>query len=137
MSDIGIGILTYNALAVTRELLLPVSLAILLLLKLLLLLFLDFVGTSLAVCFSVSPCFSLYSILLWCWCIWDCDGRGCGADVRRADSLPEVRAIDCENAARWVKAKGARRVAKARIADMLISLKGLCGGLVVFAGFRY
>jgi hypothetical protein len=48
-------VLTYNALAVTRELLLPVALAILLLLELLLLLLLDLVGAALAVCFSVSP----------------------------------------------------------------------------------
>lgn len=32
--------------------------------------------------------------------------------------MPAVRAIDWEKAARWAKAKGARRVAKARIADM-------------------
>jgi hypothetical protein len=50
-------------------------------------------------------------------------------DVRRADSLPEERAIDCEKAARWVKAKGARRVAKARMADIVdgCCYWGVCG----------
>lgn len=41
-----------------------------------------------------------------------------GANVRRADSLPAPRAIDCENAARCTM-KGVRRVAKARMADIL------------------
>lgn len=57
--------------------------------------------------------------------------EGVRVDVRRVDSLPALRAIDCEKAARWVKTKGARRVAKARMADMMgllrIGLVGVCG----------
>ena len=69
----------------------------------------------------------------------------CGAlwvlrrDVRRADSLPTGRAIDWEKAARWTRAKGARRVAKARMADMIVVLLlggGLCGATFgVLRGF--
>lgn len=68
--------------------------------------------------------------------------RGREMGVRRADSLPAVRAIDCEKAARWVKTNCERRMARARMEDMMIyrsfpALKKLvcvCG--VVFAGFR-
>jgi hypothetical protein len=93
------------------------ALAILLLLQLLLLLLLDFFGAVLTVWISISPSSSI-----------DPGGvlgvGGCDVEaVRRADSLPAERVIDCEKAARWVKAKGARRVAKARIADMLV----VCG----------
>jgi hypothetical protein len=42
-----------------------------------------------------------------------------GIDVRRADSLPELRAIDWWKAARCVKTKGVRRAARARIDDMM------------------
>jgi hypothetical protein len=41
-------------------------------------------------------------------------------DVRSVDSLPAKRAIDCEKAARWTKTAGVRRVAKARMADMVV-----------------
>jgi hypothetical protein len=50
----------------------------------------------------------------------------CGVDVRSADSLPEPRAIDCENAARCVNTKGARRVARVRRDDMMVSGRGRC-----------
>ena len=114
------------------------SLAILLLLDLLLLLLLDFLGAALAVCLLISHQF-VYGIFkppASC-CGYACEGQGFDADVRRADSLPEERTIDCENAARRVKANGARRVAKARIADMLASLKVVVvWRVVVFAGFR-
>ena len=46
--------------------------------------------------------------------------------------MPTGRAIDCEKAARWTKAKGARRVAKARIADMMVVLKGYVELRLVF-----
>lgn len=41
--------------------------------------------------------------------------------------MPAGRAIDCEKAARWTKATGARRVAKARIADMAGFVAGVKG----------
>jgi hypothetical protein len=41
-------------------------------------------------------------------------------DVRRADSLPEQRAIDWLKAARCVKTKGERRAARARMDDMMV-----------------
>jgi hypothetical protein len=50
---------TYSALAVRRELLLPVALSLLLLLQLLVLLLLDFVGAAFAVCYA-SAMLSLY-----------------------------------------------------------------------------
>jgi hypothetical protein len=63
------SLLTYNALAVTRQLLLPVSLAILLLLDLLLLLLLDFLAAALAVYLLISP--SLFMVCstpgFFCW----------------------------------------------------------------------
>ena len=56
-------------------------------------------------------------------------------DVRRADYLPTGRAIDWEKAARWTKAKGARRVAKARMADMMVVLEeGYVELRLVFCG---
>ena len=66
-------------------------------------------------------------------------GAGCwaevvGADVRRVDSLPAVRAIDWEKAARWTKAMGARRVAKARMADMASFVGGVYVEGVVVCG---
>jgi hypothetical protein len=47
-----------------------------------------------------------------------------GGDVRRADSLPEQRAIDWLKAARCVKTKGERRAARARMDDMMACMLG-------------
>jgi hypothetical protein len=49
-------------------------------------------------------------------------GQMCRVDVRRVDSLPALRAIDWWNAARWVKTKGVRRAARARIDDIVFGL---------------
>jgi hypothetical protein len=62
-----------------------------------------------------------------------------GIDVRRADSFPELRAIDWWKAARCVKTKGVRRAARARIDDMMEDCGKvrvlMCEGVdVVFAG---
>jgi hypothetical protein len=48
-------------------------------------------------------------------------GGGCEVDIRSVDSLPDARAIDCENAARWMKMAGLRRVARLRREDMVVS----------------
>lgn len=40
-------------------------------------------------------------------------------NVRRVDSLPALRAIDLWNAARWVKMKGVRWAARARMEAMM------------------
>jgi hypothetical protein len=49
------------------------------------------------------------------------------------DSLPAKRAIDCEKAARWTKTAGVRRVAKARMADMMV----IAGGFVSVGCFVF
>ena len=127
---------TYSALAVTGKLLLPGTLALLLLVQLLLLLLLNLLGTVLRICSIVSALVLSLGVQL---ARIQRHGAGCwaevvGADVRRVDSLPAVRAIDWEKAARWTKAMGARRVAKARMADMASFVGGVYVEGVVVCG---
>ncbi|KAH8629527.1 hypothetical protein IG631_16784 [Alternaria alternata] len=127
---------TYSALAVTGKLLLPSTLALLLLVQLLLLLLLNLLGTVLRICSVASALVLSLGVQLariqrhgagyWAEVV--------GADVRRVDSLPAVRAIDWEKAARWTKAMGARRVAKARMADMASFVGGVYVEGVVVCG---
>jgi hypothetical protein len=77
----GAGYPTYNALAVTSKLLLPVVLALFLLAQMLLLLLLDLLGTVLVVCLLVSaPILTQYTgstrSALWYWIPgrdWSCE----------------------------------------------------------------
>lgn len=129
---------TYSALAVTGKLLLPGTLALLLLVQLLLLLLLNLLGTVLRICSIASALVLSLSLGVQLARIQR-HGAGCwaevvGADVRRVDSLPAVRAIDWEKAARWTKAMGARRVAKARMADMASFVGGVYVEGVVVCG---
>lgn len=129
---------TYSALAVTGKLLLPGTLALLLLVQLLLLLLLNLLGTVLRICSIASALVLSLSLGVQLARIQR-HGAGCwaevvGADVRRVDSLPAVRAIDWEKAARWTKATGARRVAKARMADMASFVGGVYVEGVVVCG---
>jgi hypothetical protein len=129
---------TYSALAVTGKLLLPSTLALLLLVQLLLLLLLNLLGTVLRICSIASALVLTLSLGVQLARIQR-HGAGCwaevvGADVRRVDSLPAVRAIDWEKAARWTKATGARRVAKARMADMASFVGGVYVEGVVVCG---
>jgi len=50
-------------------------------------------------------------------------------DVRSLDSLPALRAIDCEKAARWTEAMGAKGARRAMLRAEYI-LYAICGVVV-------
>jgi hypothetical protein len=104
---------TYNTLTVTRQPILPVSLALLLLLQLRLLDLLDLVCAALGIYACISTLDSWLQYLdeaQWAW-----------AGLRSLVSLPAARTIEPWKAARCVRpyeTSGVRRAARARKADM-------------------
>jgi len=106
---------TYNALAVTRQAVLPVSLALFLLLQLRLLHLFDLVRSTLGIYSSISDVFAVPLCMHMGvdWRAW--------AGLRSLVSLPAARTIEPWKAARCVRpyeASGVRRAARARKADM-------------------
>lgn len=60
------------------------------------------------------------------------EGKSAMPDVRRCVSLPAARTAETWKLARWEMAKGARRAARTRRADMMVIFWGMNGlkGLV-------